>query len=161
MKSRALPFLLAALSVLLLTVRLSAIYTPPAAPTSTIDVPVHIPTPATSLKRSEDAELFNAALRVSLLRQDAAGKIMTAPADLPLRRRWAEQQPELLTAVAVGEPDWLAMQWNQEVSRLHRALHFSSTGRYIREQIQAFNEQRRQFLHIQRQGAQLIWRERR
>ena len=96
------------------------------------------------------------------MREDAAGHILIAPADLPLRRRWAEQHPELLTTPSPQEPHWVAMPWNQEISRLHRALHFSNTGRYVREQIQAFNEQRPEFFHnVQRQDKQLIWRERR
>lgn len=159
MKPIALPFLLAALSVLLLSWRLAAIYAPPPIKVASAPAAVSNDVSAGLPPLREDAALFSAALRVGLLREDAQGKIVIAPADLPMQRRWAEQYPELLTTQLADEPHWVAMPWNLEVSRLHRALHFSSSGRYVREQIQAFNMQRRPFLHIQREGGQLIWRD--
>lgn len=152
-------FLLIALSIGLLSGRLAVLYAPaPSAiqpPPETADE-----TGLTPLsRRREDAELFDQALRVGLLRPDSAGQIAVAPADLPLRQRWARDHPDLL-APRGGEPDWLDGLWDDEVSRLHRALHFSASGRYVRQQIEAFNARRPEFPHIQQRDGRLVWRDR-
>ena len=121
--------LFVALCVGLLQLRLAAIYARPAA------VPAAL---AESPSRREDAELFNRALALGLLRLAADGRIVIAPADLPLRQAYARAYPELL-APRAGEPDGLDGSWNDESRRLHRALHFSASGRYVRQQIEAFN----------------------
>jgi hypothetical protein len=109
--------------------------------------------------RREDAELFDQALVLGLLRVDRAGRIAVAPADLPLRQRWASDHPDLL-APPGEEPNWLDSPWDDEVSRWHRALHFSAAGRYVRQQIEAFNAQRPEFPHIQQRDGRLFWRDR-
>ena len=94
--------------------------------------------PAAPPPRREDAELFDRALAAGLLRPGADGRIAVAPADLPLRRLYASAHPELL-APRDGEPDWLNGVWNEEIRQLHRALHFSAPGRYLRQQVEVFN----------------------
>ncbi|MFO1423592.1 MAG: penicillin-binding transpeptidase domain-containing protein [Candidatus Competibacteraceae bacterium] len=94
--------------------------------------------PAAPPPRREDAELFDRALAAGLLRLGADGRIAVAPADLPLRRLYARTHPELL-APRDGEPDWLNGAWDEPVRALHRALHFSATGRYVRQQVEVFN----------------------
>lgn len=86
----------------------------------------------------EDAELFERALAAGLLRPSQDGRIAIAPADLPLRRVFAQTHPELL-APRDGEHDWLQGPWNDEIWQVHQALHFSGTGRYVRRQVAAFN----------------------
>ena len=121
--------LFVALSVGLLQRQLSAIYARPAAVPATL---------AKSPLRREDAKLFEQALAVGLLRLDEDGRIAVAPADLPLRQTYARAYPELLVPRA-GEPDWLGGTWNDEIRQVHRALHFSVAGRYVRQQVEAFN----------------------
>lgn len=112
-------------------------------------------------RRREDAELFSGALAVGLLRPDSqTGRIAIAPADLPLRQRWASDHPDLLTPRGDNEPDWLNGSWDDAVNRLHRALYFSASGRYVRQQIEAFNARRTEFLHLQWRDGRLIWRDR-
>ncbi len=115
--------------------------------------------PEASLNPREDAALFDQALAAGLLRLERGGRIAVAPADLPLRHRWAREHPELL-APRGAEPDWLASPWNDEVSRLHRALHFSPSGRYVRQHIDLFNTRQPEFPHIQQRDGWLIWRDR-
>lgn len=111
--------------------RLAAIYVEP---------PVGAKGPATADRepRREDAKLFARATALGLLRLEADGRIAVAPADLPLRRAYARAYPDLLVPRADG-PDWLAGPWNNEARRLHQALHFSAAGRYVRQQVEAFN----------------------
>lgn len=153
------PFLLAALSVGLLSGRLAAIYAPPP-PAILPETPDKTRLAETPVKRREDAELFDQALKAGLLRPDGAGRIAVAPADLPVRQRWASEHPDLLAPRGDGEPDWLSGSWNDEVSRLHRALHFSASGRYVRQQIEALNARRPEFPHIQWRDGQPVWRDR-
>ncbi len=40
-----------------------------------------------------------------------------------------------------AEPDWLDRPWDDARRQLHRALHFSAAGRYVRRQIAIFNAQ--------------------
>ena len=94
--------------------------------------------PATPPPRREDAELFDRALAAGLLRSGEDGRIAVAPSDLPLRRLYASEHPELLAA-RDGEPDWSSGIWDQEVRQLHRMLHFGASGRYVRQQVDAFN----------------------
>ncbi len=151
--------LLAAVSIGLLYGRLAVLYAPasPAAPPEIADKT--IPTEKT-VRRREDAELFDQALSAGLLRPDSTGRIAVAPADLPVRQRWASDHPDLLAPQGDDEPDWLDGAWDDEVSRLHRALHFSASGRYVRQQIEAVNARRPEFPHIQRQDGRLVWRDR-
>ncbi len=86
----------------------------------------------------EDAELFERSLAAGLLRSGEDGRIAIAPADLPLRRTFARVRPELL-AFGDSEHDWLDGPWNAEIQRLHQALYFSATGRYVRRQVATFN----------------------
>lgn len=126
------PLLLAffvAASVGLLHRQLAAIYSRPAV------VPAM---PASPSPRREDAELFERALAVGLLRLEADGRIAVAPADLPLRQAYARAHPALLVPRADG-PDWLGEPWNDDIRGIHRALHFSAAGRYVRQQVEAFN----------------------
>ncbi len=88
--------------------------------------------------RREDAELFDRALATGLLRPGDDGRIEVAPADLPLRRLYASEHPELL-APHGGEPDWLNGVWNEGIRQIHRSLHFGATGRYVRQQVETFN----------------------
>ncbi len=94
--------------------------------------------PAAPPPRREDAELFDQALAAGLLRPGDDGRIAVAPVDLPLRRLYAREHPELL-APRDGEPDWLSGVWDEAVRQLHRALHFGASGRYLRQQVEAFN----------------------
>ncbi len=94
--------------------------------------------PAAPPPRREDADLFDRALAVGLLRSGEDGRIAVAPADLPLRRLYASAHPELL-APRDGEPDWLSGIWDGEIRALHRALHFGAAGRYVRQQVDVFN----------------------
>lgn len=94
--------------------------------------------PANLSPRREDAELFEQALAAGLLRLEADGRIAVAPADLPLRQIYARAYPALLVPRADG-PDWLGGAWNDDIRGIHRALHFSAAGRYVLQQVQAFN----------------------
>lgn len=148
--------LLMALSVSLLCVRLAVLYAPIPPP---IPLTITRETGLTQLTRQrEDAELFDRAVRAGLLRTDRVGRILVAPADLPLRQRWASDHPDLLAPWG-DEPDWLDGSWDDEVSRWHRTLHFSASGRYVRQQIEAFNAQRPGFPHIQWRDGRLVWRD--
>lgn len=118
------------LSVGLLYRQLAAIHARPAT--------LPMSSPATVLPRREDADLFEQALTAGLLRQDADGQIAIAPADLPLRQSYQREHPEWLTP-RHAEPDWLDRPWDDTSRRLHRALHFSLAGRYVRQQIAIFN----------------------
>ncbi len=120
----------AAASVGLLQRQLAAIY---ARPTTVAPA-----APASPPSRQEDAKLFAQALAAGLLRSETDGRIMVAPADLPLRQTYARAHPELL-APRSGAVDWLAGAWNEDSQRLHRMLHFSATGRYVRQQVEDFN----------------------
>lgn len=120
-----------ALSIGLIYGRLTAIHARPAAQ----------PVASTMMPPREDADLFAQALAVGLLRQNADGRIAVAPADLPLRHIYQREHPEWLTP-RHAETDWLAGPWNDAVRRLHRALHFSPTGRYVRQRIALFNTRR-------------------
>ena len=100
--------------------------------------PGHYAAPAAPPPRREDAELFDRALAAGLLRPGADGRIAVAPADLPLRRLYAGAHPELL-APRDGEPDWLNGPWDERIRQLHRTLHFGASGRYVRQQVEAFN----------------------
>lgn len=88
--------------------------------------------------RREDAELFDRALAAGLLRPGEDGRIAVAPADLPLRRLYADAHPEWL-APRADEPDWLNGAWDESIRALHRVLHFGAAGRYVRQQIDVFN----------------------
>ena len=94
--------------------------------------------PATPPPRREDAELFEQALAAELLRPGADGRIAVAPADLPLRWRYAGEHPELLVPPD-SEPNWLSGVWDEANRQIHRALHFSAAGRYVRQQVETFN----------------------
>lgn len=157
-RSGVFSFLLMTLSVGLLYGRLAVVYT--SAPLATPPQPETVDETYLTQRsrRREDAELFDQALAVGLLRVDRAGRIAVAPADLPLRRRWASDHPDLL-APQSEEPDWLDGSWDNEVGRWHRALHFSASGRYVRQQIEAFNAQRPEFPHIQQRDGRLVWRD--
>ena len=100
--------------------------------------PGHYTAPTASPPRREDADLFDRALAAGLLRLGADGRIAVAPADLPLRRLYANERSEWLTP-RDGEPDWLSGVWDEQVRQLHRMLHFSPSGRYVRQQIDVFN----------------------
>ena len=78
--------------------------------------------------------------------------------DLPLRQLYAREHPDLL-APRVGRSDRLNGTWDDRVRSLHRALHFSASGRYVRQQVEAFNARQQTFVHIQREGERLIWRD--
>ncbi len=112
-----------------------------------------------SPKRREDAGLFERALEVGLLRMDEAGRLAPAPADLPLQQRWAKEHPDLLVPLGNG-PDWRQGFWDDQISRIHRALHFSASGRYVLQEVEWFNAQRPGSA-IQWQKGRLIWRDRR
>lgn len=88
--------------------------------------------------RREDATLFAQALQAGLLRPQADGRLAVAPADLPLRRRYAQEHADLLATAGDG-PDWLTGPWDQEIRTLHRVLRFSAPGRYVRQQVETFN----------------------
>lgn len=118
------------LSIGLLYGRLAAIHARPAA--------LPAPGPVTTAQRREDADLFEQALAAGLLRQGADGRIAVAPADLPLRQIYRREHPEWLTP-RHAEPDWLDRPWDDARRQLHRALHFSAAGRYVRQQIAIFN----------------------
>ncbi|MDG4553012.1 MAG: hypothetical protein P9E24_02000 [Candidatus Competibacter sp.] len=118
-----------------LWVRLAAIYTRPAPlPASPARLPASPPL-------REDAALFERSLAAGLLRSDEDGRIAIAPADLPLRRMFARVRPELLVSDN-GERDWLDVPWNAEIQRLHQALYFSASGRYVRRQVATFDARR-------------------
>ncbi len=121
--------LFVASSIGLLHRQLAAIYARP------IAVPA---APVAPLPRREDAQLFDQALAAGLLRL-SDGRIAVAPADLPLRRAYARAYPELLVPRSDG-PDWLGGSWDDDSRRIHRALHFSAAGRYLRQQVEAFND---------------------
>ncbi|MBL8260620.1 MAG: hypothetical protein JNM60_12490 [Candidatus Competibacteraceae bacterium] len=128
------PMLLAlaiAASAGLLQRQLAAIYAGPAAGVKPAETAARAP-------RREDAKLFARATEGGLLRLQADGRIAVAPADLPLRHAYARAHPDLLTPRSEG-PDWLAGLWDGEIRRLHQALHFSAAGRYVRQQVEAFN----------------------
>jgi len=150
--------LLSVLSIGLLYGRLTVLYAPttPVAPLETADKTGFAEKPA---KWREDAELFDQALKAGLLRPDSAGRIAVAPADLPVRQRWASDYPDLLAPQGAAEPDWLDGSWNDEISRLHRALHFSASGRYVRQQIEAVNARRPEFPYIQWRDGRPVWRD--
>lgn len=100
--------------------------------------PGHYAAPVAPAPRREDAELFERALAAGLLRLSEDGRVAVAPADLPLMRTDARIHPELLVAPGAG-PDWLSGPWNEAIRRTHQALHFSAAGRYVRQQVEAFN----------------------
>ncbi|HRD66908.1 MAG TPA: hypothetical protein PKY50_12245 [Candidatus Competibacter sp.] len=147
---RPVPFfaLCIALSVGLLQRQLALIY---ARPKAVVAAPV---SPAGPPARREDAGLFDRAWAVGLLRPAESGRIAVAPADLPLRQAYARAYPELLVPRA-GEPDWLGGVWNDEVRRIHRALHFGAAGRYVRQQVEAFNARRS--TRVRRTGEKFSW----
>lgn len=137
-----------ALSVGLLQRQLASIYARPKAMAAAPVAPTEPPA------RREDAELFDRAWAVGLLRPAESGRIAVAPADLPLRQAYARAHPELLVPRA-GEPDWLGGVWNDEVRRVHRALHFGAAGRHVRQQVEAFNA--RQSTRVRRMGEKFSW----
>ena len=150
--------LLVALSVGLLAWRLTMIYA--AAPSGAGPSPPAAGVSEAVPAQREDAELFDRALAAGLLRLEPGEQIAIAPADLPLRRRWTREHPELLAPRGAG-PDWLAGAWDDEISRLHRMLHFSPSGRYVRRHIDLFNARRPEFPHIRRRDdGGLVWRDR-
>ncbi len=143
------------LSAGLLYGRLEAIYAPP------------LPAPSTRLASSrdappplnrEDARLFEQALAAGLLRLGREGRIEVAPADLPLRERFARDHPDLLVSAA-ERPDERIGTWGEPVRQLHRRLYFSASGRYVRQQIEAFNARQTEFTPIMRDGERLFWRD--
>ncbi len=140
------------LSVGLLQARLAAIYAPPAPSTRLISNQ-----PEAAAANLEDARLFEQALAAGLLQLDAEGRIRVAPADLPLRQRYARDHPDLL-ASGDHPPEAWSKAWDDRIRQLHQRLHFSASGRYVRQQIQAFNARQPGFAHIQREGERLIWR---
>ena len=140
------------LAVSLLYVRLAAIYAPL---TLSTRMTSHQPEAATAYL--EDARLFEQALAAGLLQLDAEDRIRVAPADLPLRQRYARDHPDLLASGAHPPEAW-SKTWDDHVRQLHQRLHFSASGRYVRQQIQAFNARQPGFAHIQREGERLIWR---
>lgn len=113
----------------LLSLRLAAIYAP---------LPVQPRSDPVAAAHREDAELFEHTLAMGLLRPGTDGRIAVAPADLPLRRIFQRDHPDLLTP-RYDEPDWLHGRWDDAGRRWHRALHFSAAGRYVRQQIELFN----------------------
>mgnify|MGYP001451853047 CR=1 FL=1 len=142
------------LSTGLLHGQLTAIYERPTAiPTPSIS---HTPSQA---PRREDAEIFEQALAAGLLWLGADGRIGVAPADLPLRQLYARDHPDLLVPVVSPASNGLNHLWDQRVRQLHQALYFSASGRYVRQQVDVFNTRHRSFVHIQREGDQLIWRD--
>lgn len=157
-----LPILLVILSVGLLYERLATLYAPPvavsASPALQIQTAADSDTQPASPERREDANLFEQASAAGLLRLAAEGQIVIAPADLPLRQIYAHDRPDLL-APRGDEPDWLSGPWNDEIRRLHQALHFSASGRYVRQQVEAFNTRRTGFAHIRWQDGRLVWRD--
>lgn len=140
------------LSVGLLKARLAAIYAP-----STPSIRQAENQEAASSATREDARLFEQALAAGLLQLDAEGRIRVAPADLPLRQRYARDHPDLLASGAHPPEAW-SKTWDDRVRQLHQRLHFSASGRYVRQQIQAFNARQPGFAHIQHEGERLIWR---
>lgn len=152
----------AAVSMSLLYGRLAAIYRTANASPQQVTAMRHEATalPIPELRLKEDAALFTQAQRLGLLRIDQVGRIEVAPADLPLRQRWSNEHPDLLVAARAGAPNWLDHGWNEEHSRWHRVLHFSATGRYVRQQIAAFNQQRMEFPYIQWREGKLVWQSR-
>jgi hypothetical protein len=148
--------LVIAVSVGSLYGRLAAIYQRPTAlPASPIrPTPDHDAPPL----RREDADLFERALAAGLLWLGAEGCIGIAPVDLPLRQLYARDHPDLLTP-RVGRAEGLNGAWNDRVRSLHRALYFSTSGRYVRQQVEAFNARQPTFTHIQREGRRLVWRD--
>ncbi|NJM11621.1 MAG: hypothetical protein HC889_06835 [Synechococcaceae cyanobacterium SM1_2_3] len=134
------------LSVGLLKARLAAIYAP-----STPSIRQAENQEAASSATREDARLFEQALAAGLLQLDAEGRIRVAPADLPLRQRYARDHPDLLASGAHPPEAW-SKTWDDRVRQLHQRLHFSASGRYVRQQIQAFNARQPGFAHIQREG---------
>jgi len=100
--------------------------------------PGHYAAPAAPPPRREDAVLFERALAAGLLRLGEDGRIAIAPADLPLMRIQARDHPEGLAPHETG-PDWLNGPWDEAIRQTHRALHFSAAGRYVRQQVEAFN----------------------
>lgn len=149
--------LVIAVSVGLLYGRLAAIYqrstTLPTSPIRLVSSHVAAPQP-----RREDADLFEQALTAGLLWLDADGCIRMAPVDLPLRQLYARDHPDLL-APRGSQPDGLNAAWDDSVRQLHRALHFSASGRYVRQQVEAFNTRQPTFAHIQRENGWLVWRD--
>ncbi len=96
--------------------------------------------PAGPPPAQEDAELFAAATTAGLIQPDADGRIAVAPADLPRRLRFARDHPEAL--VVESHDPWLALPWDAATQAAHRLLYGSPAGRYLRQQIDAFNGRR-------------------
>ena len=140
------------LSVGLIYARLAAIYALPALSTR-----LSSNQDAGSPSSREDARLFEQALAAGLLQLSIDGRIRVAPADLPLRQRYARDHPDLLVS-GIRPPDAWSKGWDGSVHQLHQRLHFSASGRYVRQQVQAFNARQPGFAHIQREGERLIWR---
>lgn len=140
-----------ALCVGLLQRQLAAIY---ARPKAVAAAPAAPAAPGKPSARREDARLFDRALVIGLLRPTEDGRIAVAPADLPLRQTYARTAPELLVPRA-DEPDWLDGVWNDEARRVHRVLHFGAAGRYVRQQVEAFNAGR--WTRIRRVGEKFSW----
>lgn len=157
------PILLVVLSIGSLSSWLAALYAPPVV-VSIVPAQIQVEAdldaePAPFPRRREDAELFDRALVAGLLQPDGKEHIAVAPADLPLRQTYARDYPDLL-APRGDEPDWLSGPWSDEIRRLHQALHFSASGRYVRQQVEAFNARRPGFAHIQWRDGHLVWRDR-
>ncbi len=98
-----------------------------------------VPEQATVTK--EDADLFTAAVANGLLHLAQDGQINTVPADWPRRMRFTQEHPEWLVDLP-SESAWLRLPWSEEVQAVHRLLYNSVTGRYVRQQADAFNAQR-------------------
>jgi cell division protein FtsI/penicillin-binding protein 2 len=96
--------------------------------------------PAGPPPAQEDADLFAAATTAGLIRPDADGRIAVAPADLRRRLRFARDYPEWL--VAESGDSWLTLPWDAAAEDAHRLLYGSAPGRYLRQQIDAFNARR-------------------
>lgn len=141
------------LSVGLLYAWLAAIYALP----PTLSTRLSSNQDAVSPSSREDARLFEQALAAGLLQLSIDGRIRVAPADLPLRQRYARDHPDLLVP-GIRPPAAWSKAWDDHVHQLHQRLHFSASGRYVRQQVQAFNARQPGFAHIQREGGRLIWR---
>ena len=98
------------------------------------------------------------ALAAGLLWLGTDGRIGMAPADLPLRQLYARDHPDLLVP-RTGQPDGLNGVWDDRVRQLHQTLYFSASGRYVRQQVEAFNARQPTFVHIRREGERLVWRD--
>lgn len=87
---------------------------------------------------AEDKQLFEQALALGLVHLDPQGAIEVAPPDL--ERLW--QTPASQHVAPQVLADWHPRRWDARLSKVNLALHYRLPGRFVRHQIDTYNQER-------------------